>query len=264
MFEIKEIRERQKIFIQKQIDIVQDFVNIKLSKVKEIKSILLSGSVARGTFMPGKFGGAIDLTLIVNDISIFDKEKYLGKMEEPVPEYFIKENNNYFQFVFYDFEKLNNFKNISEAKKYALLESKVIFDKNNEFNKILENKINKIKETEIIDYLKNSNNYIHYLLSEYKIDRWKNRNAVIQLHSNLNKAIECYIKCLFYKNGFYSPAEDRSLYFSYDLKNLPNDYRNNIIEVFKILNIDIEDYERRESVFKKHLLSFINNLPQNF
>jgi len=264
MLEIEEVREKQKIFIQNQIEITEEFIRTKLSNVEEIKSVLLSGSVARGTFMPGKFGGAIDLTLIVDDILTFDKEKYLGKMEELRPEYLIRVNENYFQFVFYDNEKLNNFRNLSEAKKYALLESKIILDKNNEYSKILQNQIIKIKETEIIDNLKKTNDYIHYLLSEYKVDRWKKRNAVIQLHSNLNKAVECYIKCLFYKNGFYSPAEDRDLYFSFNLTNLPNDYKKNINEVFKIFDFDIKNYERREKIFKEQLLVFLNNLPQNF
>lgn len=262
--EIKEIREKQRIFIQSQLDLAHDFINTKLTNIEEIKSVLLSGSVARGTFMPDKFSGAIDLTLIVDDISTFNKEKHLGKMEEPIPEYFIKVNDNYFQFDFYDFEKLYNFRNLSEANKYALLESKVILDKNDEYSKILKSQISKIKNTEIPDNLHNIKNYIHYLLSDYKVDRWKNRNAVIQLHSNLNKAIECFIKCLFYINGFYSPAEDRALYFTFNLDNLPNDFKKNIFEVYKILDYDINDYERREKIFKEQLLCFLNNLPQSF
>jgi sugar phosphate isomerase/epimerase len=77
-----------------------------------VEGCLLSGSIARGDFWPGKFGGAVDLTIFVDDADRFDAA--LG--------------------------------------------------------------------------------HIHYLLSEYKTDRWSRRNAVAQLNQNLNKSIELLIK----------------------------------------------------------------------
>jgi predicted nucleotidyltransferase len=255
---LKDIKFKQKKYLEEQREKINNYIKNKLFNIKEIQSVLLSGSVARGTFIPGKFGGAVDLTLLVNDVKKFDKEKHLGKMAENIPEYFISDNEIFYQFVFFDEKMLNDFETLSESKKFALLESIIIFDKKNLYQKILNEKINKIKSIEISTFMETAKYYITFLLNDYKIDRWKRRDAFIQLHCNLNKAIEIFIKYLFYKNNQYSPADDRYVYFSFDLKKTPDNYYETLLEIFKINNYTIEDYERRDSLFKEKFLSFID------
>jgi hypothetical protein len=55
-----DIREQQKELAKAQVEIARGFVETRLADVPEIRSVLLSGSVARGTFMPGKYGGATE------------------------------------------------------------------------------------------------------------------------------------------------------------------------------------------------------------
>jgi hypothetical protein len=50
---------------------------------KELAAILLSGSVARGDFFPGKLGGMTDLTVFKKAGSLVAAEELFGKNEDP-------------------------------------------------------------------------------------------------------------------------------------------------------------------------------------
>ena len=65
------------------------------------------------------------------------------------------------------------------------------------------------------------------------------------------------IYCLYYKNNSYAPAEDRQLYYSLTLPNLPANYESLICELKNQNTTSEEDYDRREELFKKTLLEFI-------
>ena len=105
--------------------------------------------------------------------------------------------------------------------------------------------------------LNNSLGYIHYLLSDYKKDRWYRRGAFIQLHENLNTAIRAGIRALYYLNGFYSPAEDRAIYYSHSLQKLPEKYEELIVQVCNQKTDSEEDYFRREKIFMDNIVGFI-------
>ena len=107
--------------------------------------------------------------------------------------------------------------------------------------------------------LNNSLGYIHYLISDYKKDRWYRREAFIQLHENLNTAIRAGLKALFYLNGFYSPAEDRALYYSFSLQNLPYNYEELILQIYNQKSDSEDDYFRREKLFMEGIVDFIEN-----
>ena len=65
------------------------------------------------------------------------------------------------------------------------------------------------------------------------------------------------VYCLYYKNNSYAPAEDRQLYYSLTLPNLPDNYESLICELKNQNTTSEEDYNRREDLFKKTLLEFI-------
>lgn len=98
--------------------------------------------------------------------------------------------------------------------------------------------------------------YANFYISDYKTDRWKRRNAVIQLNKNLNNAIDLCVKALFYTNGKFCPADDRAIYYSYSLEIKPNNYESLIEKLTIIQSNSIEDYEVREKLFRDSFLSF--------
>ncbi|MBP5449700.1 MAG: hypothetical protein J6Y01_06240 [Spirochaetales bacterium] len=223
----------------------------------EIEAILLSGSVARGDYFPGKIDGMVDLIIMKKSGSTLTAENLLGKNQKPhIPYHCVQYGDVWFAILFTDFVMTQDFAKLEEPRKFSFIESEILFDKNDLYSKEII-KINQLKNEECNRELQNKIGYIRYLLSEYKKDRWQRRGAIIQLHENLNTAIKMGICCLFYKNNSYVPAEDRALYYSFTLENLPENYATLISNLKNQDTLSEDDYNRRESLFRSLILDWI-------
>ena len=256
MKDINIIKEKQTKFIENLIKETKNYSNY-LDK-KEIQTILLSGSVSRGDYFPGEFGGMIDLIVLKKPNSSISPEELFGNDEEPdIPYHCVTWNGTGFQILFIDFVNENGFKDFDEARKYSFLEAQIIYDEEELYYKELQ-KINISIKNEHNKLLNNCLGYINYLLSDYKKDRWNRREAYNQMHENLNISIRLIIQCLYYINNKYAPAEDRRLYYSYSLSNLPTQFGKKIGELYKQKITSKSDYFRREKLFRKSFLKFVN------
>lgn len=257
MKDLSKMKVQQQKFIKECEFKVKRF--IKSLPLDELEVILLSGSVARGDYNPGKFGGMIDLTIIKRDGSNKTATELFGRDEEPeIPYHCIRHLGQWFQIYFNDYDFIHNFDNLNEARKFAILESKVLYDR----GKVYEKTLCKIKHElpqKLLIEKRNTLNYISYLLSAYKTERWELREAYPQIHMNLNYAIEMVIKCLFYSNNLYAPAEDRRLYYSYTLPNLHKNYPEIIKELYKQDINSLSDYRRRLDLFYNQLFPMIQS-----
>jgi hypothetical protein len=224
-----------------------------------IETILLSGSVARGDYFPGDMGGMIDLTAMRKVGSGGTAEELFGKNEDPgIPFHCVNRGGNWYQISLVDFVDPGSFAGMPEAAKYALLESKALFDPRGKYGEALV-EIGRLASREREAMMRERLGYIGYLLSDYKKDRWLRRKAFVQLHENLSAAIGAAIQCIYYINGRYSPAEDRRLYYSFDLESLPADYSRSIAELRRQDIWSKDDYERREALFRNGILSFLED-----
>ena len=249
------IIEQQKDFIQSLKNKTIDFIN-KIDK-SEIETILLSGSVSRGDYFPGKFDGMVDLIVMKKNGSDITAEKLFGPNQEPeIPFHCIKVDDIWYEILFTDFITLEGFKSYDEPKKFSVLESQILYDSNNSYKNEL-SKINQFVKQDLQNNLNGSLGYIHYLISDYKKDRWYRRDAFIQMHENLNTAIRAGIRALFYLNGFYSPAEDRAIYYSHSLQKLPENYAEVILQICNQNTDSEEDYFRREKLFMDKIVQYI-------
>lgn len=249
------IIQLQKDYINSIKEQVISFIN-QLPKNK-IQSILLSGSVARGDYQPGYLGGKVDLTIMKKNGSSISADELFGPDEDPgIPFHCINWNGIGYQIAFHDPINCDYFIRLDESKKFALLESIILYDSDNEYLKNLE-LIKQINPVEQNNELNKCISYSEYLLSEYKRDRWFRRDAFLQLHENLNISIRLMIKCLFYINGKYAPAEDRRLYYSLSLEKIPNDYDELILKLNNQITNSESDYLQREKLFKETLAKFV-------
>lgn len=252
-----EIKEKQRKFIDECNFKTKRFLN-SIDK-GGLEAILISGSVARGDFSPGKYGGNIDLTVMKNKDSTISPEQIFGKDEEPyIPYHCVSHFGQGFQIAFHDILTIDNFHNLDEAKKYSILESKLYWERSSSFS-VLRDQVEASLNKELKEKLSEVLGYINYLLSDYKKSRWRSRNAYVQLHSNLNLAIDLSIKGLYYLNRSFSPAEDRRLYYSYDLKRLPNRFNLVIEQLFRQDINSLDDYLRREKIFNNTILKFLES-----
>jgi len=255
MMNYDEVIAMQSPFIRELEERITAFVS-SIPK-EQLRAILLSGSVARGDYYPGELGGNADLVVMKDDGSSLSAEELFGENIDPgIPYHRIREDAVGYQILFREFVTVERFKPLGEPRKYALLESRALWQKDRCYTEELR-AIGEFAKNEIARYLDSSREYISYLLSEYKTDRWRRRQAYPQLHANLNTALQRFVDCLYYKNGKYAPAEDRKLYYSYTLPQTPDGYGELISRVFEQRMMSYDDYLRRERLFKNELLSFI-------
>jgi hypothetical protein len=134
------------------------------------------------------------------------------------------------------------------------MESKIFYDPNKRYLNELKT-IKKYVKEELNKKLKSTLGYLKYIIG--KEARWEIREAYPHMHNNLNIAIELGICCLYYLNGKYAPADDRKLYYSYELEKLPKDYEKLVIELFEQKMDSKEDYERRKRTFLEEFIGIM-------
>ena len=252
--------EQQKDFVQELRKRTSDFIN-SIDK-SEIESILLSGSLSRADYFPrrkenGEYDGMVDLIVMRKKGSAIKAEDVFGPDQDPpIPYHCVKIDGIWFAILFTDFIDADRFSQFEEPRKFSVLESQILYDPDDSYKNELA-RIKQFAKGELQNKLNDSLGYIHYLISDYKKDRWYRRDAFIQLHENLNTAIRAGIRSLFYLNGFYSPAEDRALYYSHSLPKLPDNYAELISEACSQDTESEEDYFRREKIFMDNIVGFM-------
>lgn len=257
MKRIGEIVNQQKNFTASMVDHALLFA--ASLDTSYVTTVLLSGSVARGDFWPGRFGGLVDLTVFGKPGSNASCEELFGPDEEPdIPYHCVTRAGAGFQIDFLAMIGTEDFARMDEAKKSALLESRILLDCTGEWA-ALRRELEPLAEREIAKLMDDSLGYAGYLLSDYKKDRWERRDAYPQLQENLDTAVRLAVRCLYYANGRYAPAEDRRLYYSFGLENLPAGYEALMRELGCRDLFSLEDYRRRERLFNEELLPFLKD-----
>jgi len=250
MFKFSEMVEKQKSYIHEMKVHANKYINF-LDK-KDIETILLSGSVSRGDYCPGPKGGAIDLIVMKKIDSKITGDELFGKIENiNVPYRWIKWNGEQLQIFFVEFINCKLFSELNEPRKFSVMESQILYDPNS----LYKNELEQIKiyvEEELKNKLINTLGYLKYIIG--KDSRWEIREAYPHMHNNLNIAIELGICCLYYLNGKYAPADDRKLYYTYDLEKLPKNYDKLLENIFEQKINSKKDYERRKGIFLDEFL----------
>jgi predicted nucleotidyltransferase len=256
MYKLSEMIERQREYIQKLKNHDREFINT-IDKNK-IETILLSGSVSRGDYCPGKNGGMIDLIVVKKKRADITVGEIFGPNQDPyIPFHCVKWNGEWFEILFTDFVDCNKFKEFNESRKFSIMESELLYDPNGKYNNELET-IKKSVEEELKDKLKGTIGYLKYIIG--KDARWEIRGAYPHIHNNLNIAIELRICCLYYLNGKHAPADDRKLYYTYELGKLPQNYEELLVKLFEQKINSKEDYERRKKLFIEEFIGIMQRI----
>jgi hypothetical protein len=252
--EIVKLRAGDICAIRKRADLF-----VKGIQRRELSAILLSGSVARGDFFPGKLGGMIDLTVLKKPGSSANAEELFGRNEDPdIPYHCVNRGGDWYQIWFIEIPNAEGYKRLPEARKYALNESVLLWESDDSYSQA-NNEFSKIAAEETRSAFDARLNGISYLLSEYKVDRWQRRSEPGQLHFNLNAAIDIAIGCLYNLNGKYTPAPDRALYYSYELDKRPPCYEELLLKLMDVKLNSITNYASREQLFKDEFVKFLSS-----
>jgi hypothetical protein len=194
MYKLSEMIEKQKEYIQKMRNHAREFIDT-IDK-NNIETILLSGSVSRGDYCPGKKGGMIDLIVMKKEGADITADEIFGPNQDPyIPYHCVKWNGEWFEILFTDFINCNKFKECNEPRKFSIMESKIVYDPNEKYTNEL-TRIKQYAEEDLKDKLRGTTGYIKYIIG--KEARWEIREAYPHMHNNLNIAIElgiCYGLC---------------------------------------------------------------------
>ena len=134
------------------------------------------------------------------------------------------------------------------------MESKIVYDPNEKYKTEFEIIKTFVKE-DLKNKLEKTLGYLKYIVG--KEARWEIREAYPHMHNNLNIAIELGICCLYYLNGKYAPADDRKLYYTYELEKLPKAYDELLVRLFEQKIDSKDDYERRKKLFLDEFISIM-------
>jgi hypothetical protein len=249
------IRKKQQAYLEKVLG--QTLAWLETVDKAALETVLLSGSVARGDYWPGKYGAMVDLTVMTRPGAAVTAEALFGKNEDPdIPYHCVQRDGQWYSIAFHPPIGPADFAKLDEAKKFALLESRPLWEGSGAWSRDLVT-IGRLARVEQARLKADCLGYAAYLLSDYKQNRWEQRDAWPQLHANLDTAIQGALRALYYHNGRYAPAEDRRLYYSHGLERLPEDWERLLAG---LLRRDIEsetDYRRREKLFSTKLLPFL-------
>jgi len=253
MYKLSEMMDRQKDYIEKMRNHAKEFIQ-SINK-NEIESILLSGSVSRGDYYPGPNGGMIDLIVMKKEGSKISVEDLFGKNENPkIPYHCIRWNGEWFAILFIEFISCDVFKEQKEPRKFSIIKSMILYDPNKKYQKKMK-LIKKFIKIDLKDKLNKTKEYTKYIIG--KNARWERREAYPHMHNNINIAIELIISCLYYLNGKYAPADDRKLYYTYELNKLPDNYDELLVKLLSQKINSEKDYERRKKLFYEEFISIL-------
>ena len=197
----------------------------------------------------------IDLIVMQKEGSKKTVDEIFGPDQHPyIPYHCIRWDGEWFAILFTDFIDCSKFTGFEEPRKFSVMESKIVYDPNDQYRNELKIIERHVKE-ELKNKLEGTLRYLKYII--WKEARWEIREAYPHMHNNLNIAIELGICCLYYCNGKYAPADDRKLYYTYELEKLPENYNELLVKLFEQKIDSREDYERRKKIFMEEFINIM-------
>ena len=208
--------------------------NCYLTPLPEIVGVLLTGSVARGDARKGPYGLHIDLTVVVTDKNDLDLTEIFGPSVEPYsPYHCVDIEGQVFALEVQTIKEVNNIRTCWESMIFAKYESMILFDRTGLLTKWKEVAFSISDEQMHMRALQQYFRY-DYLTNDYRTEKWKHRQAWMQMAQNGNEAIECYCNFLYCINGWFIPRKDWLVYLTYELPEKAPDHEELMIRLYKV------------------------------
>lgn len=212
------LREEQKAEVEHLRASAVRLVDRRLQPHKRILGVLLAGSVARGDARSGPYGVYVDLVAVAENQSDIDLTELFGPSIEPgVPKHCVKVDGTAVAFELTTTKDLSEIRTKPEAEIYARCESIILCDKTGFLQRWKDSAFTITDEQRCRRALQWFFRYF-YLVSNYRVEKWKHREAWLQLCQNGNECLECYLNFLYCINGWFIPRKDWLVYFAQELE----------------------------------------------
>jgi hypothetical protein len=241
------LREEQRAEVEHLRASAAQVVGKRLQPHERILGVLLAGSVARGDARSGPYGVYIDLVVATEDRNSVDLNELFGPSIEPgVPKHCVKIDGISVAIELTTTEDLSEIRKKPEAEIFARYESTILFDKTGFLQRWKGSAFTITDEQRSGRALQWFFRYF-YLVNNYRIEKWKHREAWLQLCQNGNEALECYLNFVYCINGWFIPRKDWLVYFTQELPIKAPQHESTMEALYSTIASD-EGQERR---FKK-------------
>jgi hypothetical protein len=205
----------------------------RIASIPAVLGVLLTGSVARGDARRGPYGLQIDLTIVVADRIDINLSDIFGPSIEPyIPYHCVNVEGQGFAIEVMTVNELNSIRTCRESVIFAKQESMVLFDRTGLLTKW---KLEAFALTDEQIRARAMQQYFRfdYLTNDYRIEKWKHREAWVQITQNANEAVECYCNFLYCINGWFIPRKDWLVYLTYELNERAPNHTELMNELYK-------------------------------
>jgi predicted nucleotidyltransferase len=227
--------------VQQQKDAVADYRSLAyraadshLSALPGIVGVLLTGSAARGDARKGPYGLHIDLSVVVADKNDIDLTEIFGPSVEPYsPYHCVDIEGQIFAIEVVTLKELIDIRTRWEPVIFAKQESVILFDRTGLLTK-WKKEIFSISDEQM--HMRAMQQYFRYdyLTNDYRTEKWKHREAWMQMAQNGNEAIECYCNFLYCINRWFIPRKDWLVYLTYELPEKAPEHEELMTRLYKV------------------------------
>ena len=224
--------------------VAEDAVNQFIRTHELIIGALLAGSVARGDARASPFGLYIDLVIVAEKRKYVNLTEVFGPNIEPyIPKHCIKFKDTGLAIELTTRKDLLDIRTRWESEIYARQESIVLYDKTGFLQKWKAEAFTITKEQKrdraLAYYFRSQ-----YLVGQYRLEKWKHREAWVQLAQIGNEAVECYCSFLYCINNLFIPRKDWLAYLTYGLSEKIPDHELVLEEIYTSIPTE-EGVDRR-------------------
>jgi predicted nucleotidyltransferase len=153
---------------------------------------------------------------------------------------------------------LDNFKKHrwSEMTRWDFSHAQIVYDTNGEIKKLLNRKL-KVGESFWREHIVVYGEYLKWYCCPPKEDMgtmtetWIERGDLASAHFCLNYSIDLIVRMTFALNKEFLPPPKWMLFYSYNLKWLPDDYRKLFEEALTVKSLSVSDLKRRLKTLRK-------------
>jgi hypothetical protein len=217
MKSLKELKDEQKTEVEHYREVADRVVHNTIQPQKGIVGALLAGSVARGDARHGPYGLYIDLVVVAEERTDVDLTAIFGPSVEPyIPKHCVKVEDTGVALELTTTRELLAIRTRWEPEIFARQEAIVLYDKTG-FMREWKETVFVISDEQIRERALHWFFRCHYLVCDYRIEKWSHRQAWLQICQNGNEAIECYLNFLYCINGMFIPRKDWLVYLTYEL-----------------------------------------------
>jgi predicted nucleotidyltransferase len=214
---LKELKDEQKNEVEHYREVADRVVRNTIQPQKGIVGVLLAGSVARGDARRGPYCLYIDLVVVAEERKDVDLTLIFGPSVEPyIPKHCVKVEDTGVALELTTTKELMEIRTRRESEIFARQEAIVLYDKTGLMRKWKESAF-VISEEQIRERALHWFFRCHYLVCDYRIEKWSHRQAWLQMCQNGNEAIECYLNFLYCINDMFIPRKDWLVYLAYNL-----------------------------------------------